>query len=59
VLPGVPLGPTPAPPGNLAGYPISAWYDDNPQGDAPSIYVSMHGNRTVRVDGPFDQLPAK
>ena len=30
VLTGVTSGPTPAPAGNLPGYPISVWYDDNP-----------------------------
>jgi len=58
-LPGVSLGPTPAPKGNLPGYPISVWYDDNAQNGIPAIYVSIHWNRTVRVDGNFSYLPAK
>jgi hypothetical protein len=57
-LPGVTSGPTPAPANNLPGYPMSVWYDDNAQNGIPAIYVSMHWNRTVRVDGNFGLLPA-
>ena len=59
VLPDVTSGPTPAPANNLRGYPIAVWYDDNPLFGKPSIYVSLHSNRTLRVDGDFDALPAQ
>jgi hypothetical protein len=43
----------------LRGYPISVWYDDNALFNSPSIYVALHWNRTIRVDGNFSALPAQ
>ena len=42
---------------NLPGYPISVWFDDNPVFGTPAIYVSLHWNRTIRIDGDFNALP--
>jgi hypothetical protein len=48
---------TPATQQNLRGLPMSVWYDDNPVTGRPSIYIALHNQRLIRVDGDFDALP--
>lgn len=37
--------------------PISVWYDDGVASGHASIYVGLHGNGIIRIDGDFDALP--